>query len=76
MGMWLNSSINATLRWEHDGLKIGVLFLMLAGLLSIGLKKKSEVRLTERKILTRALERQFNPLDKSGIDAVAAQQED
>jgi hypothetical protein len=76
MGMWWNSSISPTSRWEYEGLMIGILGLMIAGLFSVGLKKKSEVRLTEPKILTRSRERQFNPLSESAIDAVAVQQED
>jgi len=52
LGMWLNSSISSRLRWDPDGVIVGVLGLAIAGLFSIGLKsiglkRKSEVPETE-----------------------------
>src|SRR5712672_788877 len=35
LGMWLNSSISSRLRWDPDGVIVGVLGLAIAGLLSI-----------------------------------------
>jgi uncharacterized membrane protein YagU involved in acid resistance len=72
MSMWLNSYANPRLRWEYDGLIIGFLGLAIAGLFSIGIKKKSEVPATEREVF----DRQLGLLDKSTIDAVVAPVED
>ena len=44
MGMWLNAGISPTTRWDRDGLAIGILALVLAGLLSIYLRKRSQRR--------------------------------
>jgi hypothetical protein len=41
MGMWLNANISPTLRWDREGLAIGILALVLAGLLSIYLRKRA-----------------------------------
>jgi hypothetical protein len=47
MGMWLNAGISPTTRWDRDGLAIGILALVLAGLLSIYLRKRSQRRLAQ-----------------------------
>ena len=39
--MWFNANISPTMRWDRDGLAIGILALVLAGLLSIYLRRKS-----------------------------------
>jgi hypothetical protein len=76
MSMWFNSLADPRLRWESDGLIIGFLGLAIAGLFSIGIKKKSEVPATEPKIYDRPLDRQLNLLDTSTIDVVVAPLED
>jgi hypothetical protein len=75
LGMWLNSSINPRLRWGDGGLAIGFLGLLIAGLFSLELKKKSNTRTTEPAISDSSVERQFNPSDKSTIDVVAVTEE-
>ena len=76
MGMWLNSSINSSLRWDYKGLTIGILALMVTGLFSIALSKKPEVWRTEPNIIDNRLEQENNRLDKTTSDVFATQQED
>jgi hypothetical protein len=76
MGMWLNSSINPRLRWDRDGVIIGIFALIVVGMLSIALRKKQEASRTEPKIFDRRLEQENNRLDKTTSEVFAAQQED
>ena len=41
MGMWLNSTIDSRLRWEYNGLAFAISGLLIAALISIGLKKRA-----------------------------------
>jgi hypothetical protein len=44
MGLWLNANISPTLRWDRDGLAVGILALIAACLFSVVRKKKTEAR--------------------------------
>ena len=76
MRMWLNSSINSSLRWDRDGVIIGISALSVISMLSIALKKKQGASRTEPKIFDRRLERDNNRLNNGTIDVLAAQQKD
>jgi hypothetical protein len=76
LGMWLNSSISPRLRWDRDGLAIGVFALVIAGLFSIGIKKKSALPEIEPTTFSGSSEQQSNTSDVSTSDAMAVSLED
>jgi hypothetical protein len=76
MRMWLNSSVNQSLRWDREGVIIGISALSVIGTLSIALKRKREASRTEPEIFDRSLGRENDRLDNGTIDILAAQEED
>jgi hypothetical protein len=71
MGLWLNANISPSLRWDRDGLAIGFLALVFAGLLSIYLRRRSL-----RSQAQPAAERASSRLENGAPGVVALPQED
>ena len=67
MGMWINSHIDPTLRWDHKGWMVGILALAAAGLSSNAIIKRNQNRRAEV-----VLDLEFNRLEKGPIDIETA----
>jgi hypothetical protein len=74
MGMWMNASIDGRFRWDRDGLTIGILALIIAGMFSIALRKKSQVPPAESANFGTRLDRMLDCSEKNTIDVIPAQQ--
>jgi hypothetical protein len=76
MGMWLNSSIDQSTRWEKGGVFFGALALMMSVLLSVLLKKQPIAQQTVPEVPVSRADNQNARFGNKSIDLLAAPEEE
>ena len=76
MGMWLNSSVDQSARWDKAGVFFGALALMLSVLLSVLLRKQPAGQQTVPEVAVRLMDNQKARFGKGSIDLLAAPEQD
>jgi hypothetical protein len=76
MGMWLNSSVDQSLRWDNDGVVLGILALLVLGLYAVRARRQLDVPRTQPEIFAGRIAREGSQLDKPTIDALAVNPEE
>lgn len=76
MGMWLNSSIDQSSRWDKTGLLVGILVLLLSVLLSLALKMIPDAPQIQPAVLLRGADKEDGRFRQETVETLAAQEEE
>jgi hypothetical protein len=76
MGMWLNSSIDPSLRWNNDGVVLGILALLVLGLYAVRAKKQAEASQRQPNVFAGRIGLDGSQLEKPAIDTLAVNPEE